>query len=412
MCRHPMRRHPMRRHPMRRHLTRRHRTAGPDVPAPDAPAPDVPAPDAPAREGTTVWTVANGEAVAALPEGDAWDHTLRASDHDVALVRVVDGVEHVDGVALTGVTSVHVVGTAGDDRIALGVFAGSVSIHFSGNGGTDVIIGGGTDTTWSVTGSGTGVTGSIAFDGVESLVGAPDNRDTFVFTQHGVLAGAIDGGVGGFDTLVADGQWQRVQALATGPDAGALVLDATTIAYRGLEPITVTGAPDDLVIVLPDGNDDALLTQSGSTLTIAPSGVATFETHSFGVPANSLTIRGSGGIDKLNVTGAILLDGANVEFDFEEITVNGVVDTRAIVTPGNSGSITLKGEKIVVNTGGGLDASVDPVSGFQAGDIKISAENVKSLGASIVGASRRSSRAPSRRPSTSPAPPLPAATSR
>ena len=175
-----------------------------------------------------------------------------SADHDVALVRVVDGVEHVDSVALTGISSVHVVGTAGDDRITLGVLTGSVSIHFSGNGGADTIVGSGADTTWTVTGPGTGSHRQPSRSTASNR--SPARRTTGTRScsrSRACSPGAIDGGAGGFDTLVADGQWQRVQAVATGPDAGTLVLDTTTIAYRGLEPITVTGAPDDLVIVLP-----------------------------------------------------------------------------------------------------------------------------------------------------------------
>ena len=273
-------------------------------------------------------------------------YTLRVTAQEAVLVRVVDGVEQTDSVALDDVTSVEVVGTSP-------VTTGSRSVRsiplFPSTSAAAAAptpsSASGPDTTWTVSGAGSGTSGTVAFDGVESLVGAPDNQDTFVFTQQGVLAGTIDGGAGGFDTLIADGQWQQVQALATGPDAGSLVLDATTIAYGGLEPITVTGAPNDLVIVLPGDDDVARLTQTGSTLTIAPNGSPTFETHSFGVPANSLTIRGAEGYDKLEVAGTIRLDGANVELDFEEITVSGAVDTRTVFTPGDSRSITLKGRE-------------------------------------------------------------------
>ncbi len=39
---------------------------------------------------------------------------------------------------------------------------------------------------------------------VENMTGAKDNEDTFVFAEGGSLRGVVEGGVGGFDSVVYD----------------------------------------------------------------------------------------------------------------------------------------------------------------------------------------------------------------
>ncbi len=78
----------------------------------------------------------------------------------------------------------------------------------SAGGTSDTLIGPSADTTWTVSGANSGSVDSLSFSGVENLLGAPNNDDTFVLQQNGSLSGGLDGGAGGYDTLVLDGTWQ------------------------------------------------------------------------------------------------------------------------------------------------------------------------------------------------------------
>jgi hypothetical protein len=96
-------------------------------------------------------------------------------------------------------------GTLGDAN-----FTGVES--FIAGAGEDTLIGPDANTTWTVSGDGSGDVAGIAFSGFENLVGAPDNEDTFVVGADGALSGVIDGGEGGFDSMVfEDGVFSTVE---------------------------------------------------------------------------------------------------------------------------------------------------------------------------------------------------------
>ena len=124
------------------------------------------------------------------------------------------------------------------------VVAADIHITFNGGAGFDTVRGPPADSTWNITGSGAGTVGTITFADVENLVGAPDNKDTFVVAAGGAIAGTIDGGDGGFDTLVVDGDAKELHASAKNGHDGVLKIGKNKITYAGLEPISVTGAHD------------------------------------------------------------------------------------------------------------------------------------------------------------------------
>src|SRR5438067_4635358 len=139
--------------------------------------------------------------------------------------------------------------------------AGIASITLDGGGGDDslqIIDLTSTDTAWLIDGQDSGSVGNVHFSGIEHLVGAADNADTFTFTSSGRLSGGLDGGAGGQDALVVDGAgFTTVSSTARSADAGVLSFDATVLQYAGLEPITITGVPD--VVLHGTGGDDQLV---------------------------------------------------------------------------------------------------------------------------------------------------------
>ncbi|WP_312030526.1 LEPR-XLL domain-containing protein [Methylosinus sp. H3A] len=196
-----------------------------------------------------------------------------------------------------------------------GAISGPANVSFSDvqnlvGGGADTLIGAVTDTDWRVEGAGAGSVGAFVFGGFAKLTGAANNNDTFSFSTSGSLAGVVDGGAGGFDTLVLDvGVAQSLVSTATGPDSGTIAYDGGLVTYRGLEPVTINGVVADLSFDLGtlSGNSSgvqARLTDAGT----ATDGVMTlqslngkFESQTFSAPTHSLTVRGGSGTDSVDI---------------------------------------------------------------------------------------------------------------
>ena len=184
----------------------------------------------------------------------------------------------------------------------------------------DTLHGPGADSIWKVTGSGAGVVGDLGFSGFENLAGAANNEDTFVVAPGGSISGVVDGGPGGFDSLVVQGAHGLVVSVPTGPHSGLIALDGQAVHYDGLEPITLSGTTD--VSVAGSSGDDALLvTSSGGTITVA-STTGSIESVSFATPSGSLTIDGGGGNDSVTIAGDLIMPGANLTVSAEKIIVN------------------------------------------------------------------------------------------
>ena len=117
-------------------------------------------------------------------------------------------------------------------------------ILLDGRAGNDVIRGPPANTTWNITGAGAGTFAGVSFAGIETLAGAAGNEDTFVFEVAGSLAGLVDGGAGGFDTLVVHASGAgTASSVAIDGSSGSVTADGRQITYAGLEPVTITN-PD------------------------------------------------------------------------------------------------------------------------------------------------------------------------
>ena len=243
-------------------------------------------------------------------------HTFSLTLNGGFLFLTIDGV--VNTRPLLDVPWVTLTGGDGDDTLDLNsTVIDVVPIVFDAGKGNDTIRGPPADTVWSITDPGAGTVGKLAFSNVEWLRGAPNNEDTFVIQANGVLAGGVDGGDGGFDSLVVDGKRNSIVSTPTDPHSGTLVIDGTRLYYAGLEPITLGAGA--VVTITGTAGDDAITVAPGGGGNIVVSG-GTFET-TFIAPPASLTITGGGGYDTVTFTGAISLGAASLSVNAERIDV-------------------------------------------------------------------------------------------
>ncbi|MFO8091285.1 MAG: LEPR-XLL domain-containing protein, partial [Desulfatiglandaceae bacterium] len=257
--------------------------------------------------------------------GDIRDLTLGIDQiDDVDTIKLVDTESGamVESRALAETSSIEIIGSDQDDVLRLShdfnALMDSLSILFEGGGGNDALFGPSVDTEWQITGAGSGLVAGVHFAGVENLTGAADNEDTFVFTQEGTLAGTVDGGVGGFDTLVMSGNYSTLEFAATSPNDGSIVYDGTALVYAGLEPISASGgdvlfkgtSDDDNIVVSVDVNSGVISVSSPSIETINLSGVT-----------DSFTIRGGAGEDTVTISDSLDIAGADLIIEAETITV-------------------------------------------------------------------------------------------
>ncbi|MGB3118401.1 MAG: LEPR-XLL domain-containing protein [Verrucomicrobiales bacterium] len=237
-----------------------------------------------------------------------------------------DRVVVESAIQATGLRNFEILTGAGDDTLVIGTnslappVAGG-TFTFDSGGGSDRIIGSGADTTWFVTGHNEGRVQGIRFRNVESLEGAADNEDRFVFEAGARLDGMIDGGALGFDTLVLDGGTSsKATFTAYGPDAGLIETDLISLSYRGLEPIDYLGSAD-AVINLTTGVDEAILEDNAGTLRLRSQN-GSFELINFINPLNSLVVNAGDGRDQITVaTGVTMNLTGQLAFEAETITV-------------------------------------------------------------------------------------------
>ncbi len=251
-------------------------------------------------------------------------------------------------------------------------FAGVEALF--GGVGQDTLVGSAGHTDWLIDGAGAGNVSGLTFSGFENLTGAADNEDVFTLADGGGLSGAVDGGAGGFDSLVlAGGPYNTVDYQATDAHSGTIVVDGAIIAYAGLEPLTQTGTAANVVLsgsalldVLTLGSDP---TNDGNLLFAGP----TIEIVSFPHPTESLTIRLGAGDDILTILdfdgglGALL--NVQGEDGYDSLLVFGTISTRA-AAGGGAGDVDVvvenialrPGAEILADASGSIDGNVSLVA--------------------------------------------------
>lgn len=196
-----------------------------------------------------------------------------------------------------------------------------------------------TDATWNVTGANSGTVAGQRFAGFSNLVGAADNTDTLVVSHGGSVSGILDGGPGGFDTLVLNGVGGAVTSVPSGAHSGTITFEGHILHYVGLEPITVTGASD-LVVTGTTANDTLEVGADPEQVGYlrVRSLLNLMEAVSFQVPTGSLKIIDTASGVTIIIVGNLILAGVDLEIDAPTIVVNpGVmIDTRSA---GDDGSV-------------------------------------------------------------------------
>ena len=154
----------------------------------------------------------------------------------------------IQSLALSAATRITVNLEGGDDALeidtslntALETWGGS--LNFDGGEGSDSLVGPGSDCGWWVTGANAGTLNrQVNFQDVETFSGAAANKDTFTVELGGVFAGVMDGGVGGFDTLVVRGANNGSYTPGQVFGDGVLNSGSSRITFTGLEPVIVDG---------------------------------------------------------------------------------------------------------------------------------------------------------------------------
>jgi hypothetical protein len=238
-----------------------------------------------------------------------------------------------------------------------------IHVIFDGGAGEDTLRGTTGDTAWTISGANSGFADAVSFSNVENLRGAANNDDTFTLLAGGSLSGVLDGGAGGFDTLIlGGGTFGSIVYTATGPQSGTIARDTDVVSYVGLEPIVDNTVTANRVITTSDLTDNARLSDLGTQLKLESVGVPTFESITFAKPTNSLTVdlggdlgipltadqleiqtltlnadlivNGQAGQDAVTITGDLDLGGNPLTVNAEQITVNPGVAV-------NAGNITL-----------------------------------------------------------------------
>jgi Ca2+-binding RTX toxin-like protein len=284
--------------------------------------------------------------------GVALDATLRVMDEDgSSMLQLLDNGSGaiLAAQALDQDINFTIRGSELNDSLRIdfnpAAFAQQINVRFEGGDGDDKLVGPAPNSTWIIDGENSGSVGPAIFTGVENLEGAADNEDTFVVRAGGSIGGLIDGGAGGFDSLVLEvGAHESAEYSMTGPDSGTVTLDGGVIRYAGLEPITTAGNAVNAVFNLTINPDTAVLGDdpavAGSSKLSSTSG--TFETVTFANPTASLTVNLLGGADSLTVNALDAAFDADVTVngggDGDTVTVNAVTGTGNYRVNGDAGA--------------------------------------------------------------------------
>jgi Calx-beta domain/FG-GAP-like repeat/Bacterial Ig domain/TLD len=303
------------------------------------------------------------------------DFTLRVAEIDgIQTLQLAESQSPSVVVAWESLSNIHGarIDAGGFDvnlRIDASVEAAGVAggIVFVGGEGDNTLFGSGNDSTWNITGAGEGTLGDVRFSGVENLIGSADNEDTFVFEAAGSISGVIDGGVGGFDSLVMNSNSEQTvdyRPSATNETAGVINVNGIyAVNFTGLEPIDIIGAGTASINLL--GADDVLTIANGT-----------------GAGGAALVVSGtSGGVAFEQVR---FRNNSTVNIDTNVIN-NGTADIVTIASANNAhGNVNLN---INTGPGGGATERVD-ITGASifSGNVSITSARINSNATLTAGA--------------------------
>jgi hypothetical protein len=304
---------------------------------------------------------------------------------------------------------VHVVGSDQDDRLSIdfdpAALAHTVRFSFDGGAGSDTLRGPTGDNTWIINATDSGEVAGGSFSGVENLEGAADNEDTFVVEAGGHISGSIEGGAGGFDSLMVSGTFNTLIFTPTGPHSGYVDRDGDVIAYDGLEPVDSDATAANVVFNGDGGGSNAdtwiledsatagkmqLRSTTGQIETTQFDATATSVTLNLGADADvvtlasvgdsgfngSITVNGEGDDDSVTVQDLGVYGGT--------VTITGGAGSDTLSVNGTAGAdvITISSSAVTINGTAIAYSGVENVAVHAgAGDDTIT---VNSLGASVA----------------------------
>ncbi|HEY6570663.1 MAG TPA: LEPR-XLL domain-containing protein, partial [Candidatus Limnocylindrales bacterium] len=348
--------------------------------------------------------VLDGAGVLALQLGDGDDQALvervgaSAAGGDIVAV-TLGTVTQQYGDEFFGIVRLLIDAGAGDDWLRIvGV---TVTTDIVGGLGTDTFEWQQGDATWSITARDTGAVETVSFSSFEHLVGGDDNRDTFLFAAGAAVSGGVEGGAGGFDSIVIQGgEYQSVTYTANAAGADRIALDDRVIAYDGIEAGTLGATAASLTLNATAADDVVRLREdAGSGRSLLESVTGSFADFTFGSPTASLTInlgagddritietfdhgfsaaldvRGGDGRDRIDFAGTVATHGHDLSAAGEQIVV---APGSTLRTDGGAGGtvadLVLAAEAASTNALGAADASVTMVDATLIGrNIAISA---------------------------------------
>ena len=284
--------------------------------------------------GALTLTVANPGLLGAPVGAAPWLVDLSGPAGRVVAVTAdgADLVLTVDGVSArrlaAAVPSLVITGSAGNDVLRLDAVL-AIPVTFAGGAGRDAVRGPAANSLWTITGAGVGTVGTVAFSGVEDLLGVAGNEDVFAVTATGSLAGVVAGGAGGWDTMRFDGGTGGIAYLPSSPDAGRVIVGGRTFDFVGLEPVSKNGeGTPDVTLTYGTEDDEFVLTVlANGNITVQATGA---EDIDFVAPTASLTINAGKG--KLTIQGVVNLGGATLTVNnAKTITVTGTLTAATIV---------------------------------------------------------------------------------
>ena len=241
------------------------------------------------------------------------------------------------------------------------------------DGGAATLRAGNDNNIWRITGPNQVSLNGEVFGNVGTLIGGENNEDMFIVEPDGALSGYLDGGPGGFDTLVIEGgSYTYANFVPSGSDSGTVELDGKVIRYQGLEPVDVVATILNPTVNATGGND--ILTISGGLDLAAPitvSGNGGFETHTISQPREVLTVAAGDGDDTINFN--LLFQATPVRIDGgagnDTLDVSGravpmsairLSDGSYILTDGSSPLVELRNIENVVGADFTLQADGIP----------------------------------------------------
>ena len=213
-------------------------------------------------------------------------------------------------------------------------YTGVTTIAVAGADATLTRQGAGTAVTWTVDGAGAGDVDGVDFSGFAHLVGAAADEDQFIVdVAAGGSIATVDGGTGGNDTLELRAAGGRIVSTPSGADQGVLAADALEVGYDNLEPLVVSGTPDQVAVTTTTADDVIEVSQDTATnQVLVRSTIGSMEQVTLVVPESLFEILASAPNVTVRVIGDLFLPGVTFRIVAAHILIGAVTIDTSVAT--------------------------------------------------------------------------------